>query len=164
MRKTIQLGKIDYNRCGRRDCMVTVDIELKDTDKGPVFSVCADIWNPKMTSIYCSGQCLDTIKNFLDSRYDADSIMSVFPKYDLFLDIYDLWSKYHLNDMRAGDREQEAEVRRFLNDEHYDYDYDLVCEHLKDFNLYVHNGYRYGSSWCYEEIPQKDLNKIRTLL
>ena len=67
MRKVFNFGKIDYNHSGRKNCMVEVEMELRDREGEYEFSVCGDIWNPRHTSAYCGGQCLDTIWILLGS-------------------------------------------------------------------------------------------------
>lgn len=59
----------------------TLDIELKETEKGAVFTVHGEIKK------LCWGQCVEKI---------AD----LYPRPEV-LEILDLWEKYHLNDMHA---------------------------------------------------------------
>ena len=59
----------------------TLDIELKETEKGAVFTVHGEIKK------LCWGQCVEKI---------AD----LYPRPEV-LEILDLWGKYHLNDMHA---------------------------------------------------------------
>ena len=88
MKKVISFGKIDYNGSGYKNCKVTVSVELKDEAKGKVLSICGDIWNPRETYVYSSGQNLDTISEYI--------------KTSKFKKIYEIWKQYHLNDMHAG--------------------------------------------------------------
>lgn len=86
MKKTISFGKVDYLNHGRRDCEVTVDIELRTRDDGrPELSICGNIWNARHSDIYTGGQNLDTIAEYI--------------KTTLFREIYRLWRLYHLNGM-----------------------------------------------------------------
>lgn len=107
MKKTIDFGKIDYEGRGRENCPVTVEIELRKRggektftinpatkeriytgSETPIYyelSICGNIWNPRKTDIYCGGQCLDTIAEYI--------------KTPLFQEIYKYWKLYHLNGM-----------------------------------------------------------------
>lgn len=153
MRKKFNFGKIAY--CGTRKINpVEVEIELKDTKDGPEFTASGVIYNQRKTDCYCAGQCLDEIYMF--KKCDP-----------VFNEIYRLWKRWHLNNMRPGNAEQEAAVREWEAAGNK-YDYDKVCEYLKSINLYedIYQGkpYKYGHGWCYEEIPANDLEIIKNLL
>lgn len=150
MRKTFELGKVDYLNHNRKDCAVEVEIELREKDNKVVFSSYGRVWNARHTDIYCGGQCLDEIKGLL-------------PDNETFNKIYRLWKLYHLNDMHSGTPSQEKAIREWESCGN-DYDYNKACEYLKSINLYEDNGYRYGSGWLYEPIPEDDLNLIKELL
>ena len=151
MRKKINLGKIAYSG-NRKINPVTIEIELKETDKGYRFTASGEVWNQTKTDCYCAGQCLDTIAKRLRT-----------PE---FMEIYRLWKLYHLNDMHAGTREQEAAIDAWKAEGNR-YDYTAACEHLKSVGLYEveHEGkpYKYGHGWLYWEIPAEDLEKIKAL-
>ena len=150
LKKTIDFGKIAFY--GKRKVnRVTVEVELRDGGKGPVFSACGNVWNAVGSDIVCGGQCLDEIAKFV--RGPA------------FRKVFGWWKKYHCNDMHAGTPEQEkylAEHRAGRRD------YDGDCECLKEAGLYeVELGgkpYRYGEAWLYEPIPEEDLAEIRKFL
>lgn len=104
------------------------------------------------------GQCLDTINKYIDD-----------PE---FKTIYHLWQLYHLNDFHAGTPEQEQALKNavsqgILNSSDEDY-YKQCCKYLKKLDLYEvdydNKPYRYGTAWLYREIPQSDLNLIKSLL
>lgn len=151
MEKRIYFGKVDYNHIGRKINPVYVTIKLNDTCNGPVFTASGEIYNQSKTDCHCCGQCLDTIARHLKGN-------------QVFMMIYDLWKKYHLNDMHAGTPEQESFVDNWKRNGGKQ-DYYSVCTALKDAGLYEveHNGkpYRYGSSWLYQEIPVEDINAIK---
>lgn len=180
-RKTIKFGKIDYLGHGRKNCPVEVEIELRKRggeetfrfvngqreytgEKTPEYyelAICGDIWNHVHTDIYCGGQCLDTIAEYVHS--------------DLFKEIYELWKRYHLNGMRAGTPEQEEEKIKWLADGHR-YDYTEICEHLKEVGLYevmftgktssrTYNNepYRYGSGWVVEDLPEEVIARVKEI-
>lgn len=129
MKKIISFGKIDYNGSGRKNCEVTLEIELKKKIKSDVLSIRGNIWNPKKTDIYQGGQCLDTIKKHMARN-------------PLFMKIYDIWKKWHLNDMHAG-----CEHQRNLGWEDDEYDKHLTepCPEC---------GYKFGTAWNFVELPK----------
>lgn len=181
MKKTIEFGKIDFNGNGRKNCLVTVDVELRKQGgqetftvdskgaktytgkKTPLFyefSVCGSIWNPSKTDTYCSGQCLDEIAKYI--------------KNPLFIEIYGLWKKYHLNGLHAGTPEQEEAIKKMGSRQ---YNYKTVCEYLKNIDLYevMYTGlsvgriyenelYKYGTAWLVQEIPESDLLRIKEII
>ena len=149
MQKRFTFEKIAYSSL-RKANAVDVDVELKETDKGYVFTASGHIWNSRHTDLYCSGQCLDEINKYLTNQ--------------TFKKIYEYWKKYHLNDMHAGTEKQELEVNNYFMKNNKKYDFDEACEYLKSINLYEDNGYRYGSSWLYREISEDDLKDIKHLL
>lgn len=146
-KRKLYLGKISLG--GKRKIYpVEVEIELKDTNKGPAFSASGVVWNSRKTDCYCAGQIFDSVKPYLKTR--------------LFNEVYDLWNKYHLNDMHAGTARQEVLVREYLKT--HENDYNKVCEYLKENNLYEDEGCKYGAAWYYHEIPAEDLERIKKLL
>lgn len=154
MKKIISFGKVDYNHNGRRDCEVTIEMELRETPKGMEFSASGNIWNPRHTDIYSGGQNLDTIAHYIHSP--------------LFKEIYRLWKLYHLNGMHAGTAEQEQALKEYHTRTHTNYDYTSDCEYLKSLNLYEveHEGkpYKYGHAWLYWGIPEGDMNSIKAIM
>ena len=147
LKSTINFGKIAY--CGKRKVnLVEVEIELENYPTKPVFTASVIIWNQSKTDATRAGQCLDALVSYLKDN-------------ELFMKIYRLWKLYHLNDMKAGTPKQEAAVEEYLKN-HY-YDYDEVCAYLESINLLKDNGYKYGSAWLYEPIPENDLKEIRKL-
>jgi len=152
MRKKFDFGKIDYTGTGRKAYAVEIEVELKeDHFERPVFSVCGSIWNTKHTDIVCGGQCLDEIANYVHT-----------PEFVFW---YDMWKKYHLNDMHPGTPEQEKALDEWMGDKR---DFKYACKYLESIGLYEveyhgleYNGmYRYGSAWLYQPIEQDDLDRI----
>ena len=137
MKKVFVFHRNDSEK-GRR---VRIEVEL--TNENNFRACCAG------PAIYW-GQCLDRAQKELNIK---NPVMT---------EIVRLWKLYHLNDMKAGDKEQEKAIKEYTKNNSYDYE--KVCEYLESKNLLVHNGYRYGSAWLKEEIPQKDIEKIKELL
>lgn len=154
MNKIISLGKVDYLNIGKKSCEVTIEIELREKEKGQeVLSISGNIWNNIKTDIYSGGQNLETIKAFR-GQLDRDK---------LFDKIYRLWKLYHLNDMHTGTKKQEqALAKAKLNN--WANNYDKCCNYLESIGLLVDNGYKFGTSWLYEAIPEQDLKEIRNII
>lgn len=157
MKKVFTFNKIDYRGSGRKRNAVEVEINLRDTSLGETeFTACGYIWNSTHTDILAGGQILDELKQYINDS--------------TFLEIYDLWKRYHLNTMHAGTKAQEAALRQYHIDNGLPediFDYVTDCEYLKSINLYedVYNNkpYIYGSGWITERIPEDDLNIIKKL-
>ena len=149
MEKTFDFGKIDYYGKGRKINRVTVKVCLEEKGVKDVFTASGMILNSKETDCICGGQCLDEI-----AKYVKDPV---------FLEIYDLWKKYHLNDMHAGTPKQEAALAAHFPKGKY-IDYMDKVKYLESIGLYEDDGYRYGSSWLYERIPDDALNRIKKLI
>ena len=132
------------------------EFRRNDSEKGRRLRVEVELTNENNFRACCAGpaiywgQCLDKAQKELNI------------KNPVMVEIVRLWKLYHLNDMKAGDKEQEKAVKEYTKNNSYDYE--KVCEYLESKNLLVHNNYKYGSAWLKEEIPQKDIEKIKELL
>ena len=99
-KKTFTFGKIDYNGTGRKAYAVELEVSLKINREGlPVFTASGDVWNTMRTDIVQGGQCIDSIWN----EYHSQLKNRV-----LYMQIMELWTKWHLNDMNAGCKHQRA--------------------------------------------------------
>jgi hypothetical protein len=74
-----------------------------------------------------------------------------------------IWDRWHLNDMNAGNAQQQQAIRDWeasddYNSRYYDLGFDswysMACAYLKSIDLLVSNGYRYGTAWVYEDLPE----------
>ena len=63
--------------------------------------------------------------------------------------------------MRSGTPRQEEFVRNTR--EQHGYEYKEVCRLLEEANLFVDNGYQYGTAYLTEEVPQEVLEYLFTL-
>ena len=68
------------------------------------------------------------------------------------------WSRWHLNDMRAGSPRQEEFLRKNGHG-----GYDAAIASLTVAGLQPDDGYRYGSAWLNEEVPEEVLAELRNL-
>ena len=162
MKRTFELGKIDFHHSGRKNCSTSVEIELRTTRLGELeFSACGDIWNTRHTNLISAGQNLDTIAEYV--------------KTPLFKEIYDLWKHWHLNTMHAGTEKQEEALDAWHEKQKAEkpdaiilYDYRRDCEYLESIGLLFDevNGkpYKYGCGWLTRIIPEEVLKRINHLL
>lgn len=158
--KTFEFAKIAwYGRNKINKPTITLKLSYKDGDQSkPVLSICGYIWNSKQTDIVCGGQCLDEMAKYKSLSND-----------ETFKKLYYLWKNYHLNDIHSGTVKQEKAVKDLYNtnknkQSHSYMEYEQICDYLKSLNLYIDDGYVYGSSWLYYAIPEDDLNMIKSLL
>lgn len=159
--QTLNFGKIAYSSKNIAN-KVEISLELKTIDNAidyetlnpvknvPVLSISGGIWNSRQSDYETCGQCLDTIQKYL-------------PKNGKIAKIVELWKGYHLNDMKAGTKKQ-TQYLNGLESEGWKYSYSGACYKLKAANLYMDNGYKYGSKWLYKPIPKNVLAEIKELL
>lgn len=96
MKKNFDFGKIDFEKKGAKRNRATVTIELKEKENGQkVFTASGSIWDARDYDTIAGGQCLDDMRPYLKNNI-------------LFLKIFKLWQKYHLNDMRPYCEHQKA--------------------------------------------------------
>lgn len=160
MKKTFSFGKIDYYGTGRKINLVEIEINLKDTESGPVFTASGKVWNFPHTDIVAGGQCLDDLAKFPKMKNNKT-----------FKKILQMWEKHHLNDMHAGTQEQEKALKEATQKgvlkSYGANNYEESCNYLKSIGLYevMHQGkpYKYGHGWIYYPIPAEDLAIIKKL-
>ncbi|RYD61954.1 MAG: hypothetical protein EOP83_15845 [Verrucomicrobiaceae bacterium] len=148
MRRTIDLGKIAYNRTGRKANRVTIEVEL---NVGRL-SICGNIWNQRETDCVSCGQ-------------NIDEIGRLFPNNQMVQRIVAIWDQYHLNDMQAGSPAQRAHLNGLGEQRPTGYNEtlaELTRVGLQPDASYLYNGkpYAYGSAWLREEIPEEIIAEI----
>lgn len=148
MKTKIELPKIDYNNTGRKTNNVTIDVELKQTPDGKVFSMSAGVWNSKRTDYICCGQM-------------CDELPELYPNNKLVKRLVEIWAKYHLNDLNAGTERQEQALYNAGKDKA---DYAEQCEYLKTIRLYYDGEYKYGSAWLFRPIPEQIIEEIEQII
>ena len=97
-----------------------------------------------------------------DSRYDhptppEDITFAPGWDRDKWLDLLDVWRRWHLNDMRAGNPAQEAYLRSNpvkgkLPSDHYNEALNVLT--AAGLNPDPETGYRYGTAWLKEDVPE----------
>lgn len=79
--------------------------------------------------------------------------------HDRVAEFREVWNRWHLNDIRAGTPKQEEYIRKNITK----YEYGAVCRSLKDAGILEDNGYKYGSSWLKEEVPEDVIEWLMAL-
>lgn len=82
--------------------------------------------------------------------------------------LFNLWNRWHLNDMQAGTPKQMEALRDAFGSQSYSHDQALEVldnEGILVDRDYLHNGkpYRYGSAWLHEDVPEHVLQWLRNL-
>ena len=148
MKTKIELPKIDYNGTGRKVNAVTIDVELKETEKGKVFTMSAGVWNSKRTDYICCGQM-------------CDELPLLYPNNKLVKRLVQIWEKYHLNNLNAGTERQEKAIYNAGKEKA---GYTEQGEYLKSIGLYFDGDYEYGSKWIFRPIPENIIEEIEQII
>lgn len=127
----LDFRKHAFGASRRRLNAVEVEIRLKE---GNCLSIVGHVWNAKHTDIIMGGQCQDSIRHIIGEK------------------LYNIWEDWHLNDFHPGTEKQESYLAKHNNGKIPEYK--KACKILKAANLYVDEGYAYGSSWLKRELPQ----------
>lgn len=159
-RKVITFGKIDYYGNGRKINEVEIELTLRESEderRNIEFSACGGVWNSKKTDYVCCGQMID----------NPNVVKQVKVKRELYLEIMNLWRKYHLNCGRCGTPRQEEELtKRFGRWNAVDYKemraYVESIGMLKD--TYEGVEYTFGENFVPWRIPEADLTRIREII
>ena len=77
--------------------------------------------------------------------------------------LYWIWKRWHLNCMRAGTSVQEALLRRAKDNDVDVSTYEKACDYLHSLDVLVDGGYKYGSAWLKEELPQHVIDYLIAL-
>jgi len=97
-KKTIHLGKVDYNHNGRKNCAVDVEIEIRimeNKNSQKELSMTGNVWNPLHSDIYSGGQNGDTLAELFKGNAKVQRMIEI-------------WDRWHLNGMKATCEHQRA--------------------------------------------------------
>lgn len=79
---------------------------------------------------------------------------------EMWLDLLDVWARWHLNALRGGDKHRESAKRALgITNETYT----NICVELAKINLYDSDGYKYGTAWKREDVPNDVLQFLLSL-
>lgn len=150
MHKKIALGRFysDYYNY-KISQLVEVEIELRDRDgEGKVeLSIVGWFWNNKHTKKVIYGQICDTLKDCIQhGKYRQLN----YP-WETIAKLLEVWDRWHLNSLRAG-----CEHQRRLGWDSLPHEETIgkacpVC------------GYKYGSAWLHEPLPEDVIDFIKSL-
>lgn len=150
--KTLALGKVAYSNPRRKANAVELELRLewKSADDmartvnllpAPAhwaLSICGSIWNATHTDCVSCGQNIDKIAKLINTPRTRR--------------IKAIWERWHLNDTQAGTRKQTEAVNAWRAAGNH-CDYNLALAHLESLGLAVDRGYKYGSAWLREPLP-----------
>jgi hypothetical protein len=132
------------------DFSCTLDIEINDKDSFKSLSIRGTYFTGK--------KLLKSEKNLLGWGQIHDEVKEIIPAR-----LYEIWKRWHLNDMRAGTFVQEEILRQAKVSGIEFNDYDDACNYLERFDALVDKCYKYGSKWLKEELPQEVIDYIYCL-
>ena len=66
--------------------------------------------------------------------------------------------------MHAGTEAQDYYLNGYFAATGEKWEYNRVVEILKAADLYIDNGYRYGSAWLYRPLPENVLTRINEII
>lgn len=113
--------------------------------------------------VFSASGCISDDKDDISAGQNLVDIKNILKDNHTFNIIFDMWEKYHLNDMNAGTCQQNKIVDEYFKNCNKQFDYTEACKVLEDNNLLIDNGYSYGSKWLVNEIPSKDIELIKSL-
>ena len=149
--KTVVIGRVNgvhYGYKHGQSLEVTVEVELRQEQKGLELSICGNVWNKRKTDVLCCGQNNDTLLEHLN-KHEFKTLNESFVT---LRKLFAVWERWHLNGTRAGCEHQ----RKLLRDKtkHPDHDYTKLIE-FAEFKKCPECGYSYGSQWLHEELPEE---------
>ena len=125
----------------------TLDIEIKDKNSFKSLSIVGTYFTGK--------KLLKSENNLLGFGQIHNEVQEIIPAR-----LYEIWKRWHLNDMRAGTFVQEEILRQAKAAGVEINDYDEACNYLQRFDALVDDGYKYGSKWLKEKLPQELIDYV----
>lgn len=132
---------------------LTVSVRIEQTEKGPAIGISGGAH-----AIGLAGQIVEHLRQMKFSEFRDGWTAE---KLETLLDV---WEKYHNNDLRAGTPAQMAIVRPFIKAHEWPMNsYVYQCAELARHGLLEDGGYRYGTSWLYEPVPDSVIEFLNSL-
>lgn len=94
-------------------------------------------------------------------QHDTRGEMEEYVDKQAYERLHMIWDKWHLNGMKAGTPKQEAFVEEWRKTN--EYDYTNASKALEEAGLLVDDGYKYGSSWLREDLPEEIIQEVEQL-
>lgn len=125
-----------------------IEVTLETTTSGHLrLSMVGLLWEPGHKPDAWGGQC-------------HREIAALWADMPLVVRMTEVWARWHLNDMRAGTPKQEAAITEHYGRPRVGYEFGQACQHLRRLGLYEDDGYKYGSAWLYEPLPQEIVDEV----
>ena len=109
-------------------------------------------------TVYHGKKLLKSEKNLISAGQCLEKSAELIPQ-----KLANIWKRWHLNDLRAGTPAQEKALEPVKDTFSRSNWYDEACRYLASINLYDDNGYRYGSAWLREELPEDVVEYVQNL-
>lgn len=146
----IMLKNIEFYTANREK--VKIIVELRNDDHGHrELSIVGEITNERRY-----GQCYQAIRELVEQHGSGSR------NKDQILKLLDIWERWHLNDMRAGTPRQTEIIRPWLK-RNPNKDYTEQCDYLFSHGMLIDDGYKYGTAWLYEPLPDDVITFISGL-
>ena len=162
MKKLIDVGRVAGEEFWfEKTLKVTLEIELRKEEKGQVLSICGNVWNLRLTDILAGGQINNELRRWLNK----DKLILSISK-DKLSRILDIWDRWHLNNLNTGCEHQKKlmnEIRKEKGEDFfYASNYDSILK-IPAFNKCPECGYKYGSAWMFEPLPNEVIEFVEGL-
>ncbi|VVB60569.1 Uncharacterised protein [uncultured archaeon] len=167
MKKKLKIGRVKTDQY-KRSLLITCEVEIREKeDNKKELSICGNVWNTKHTDIETGGQISDTI-----AAYIAEGRFIPIMPIDTVKKILEIWDRWHLNALRAGCEHQRAEHWEAIK---LDDSKPLTMDNMAVWKRPGENpkglltkpcpvcGYKYGTSWLYEPLPEEVISFINSL-
>ena len=133
------------------DFSCTLNIEIEDKNSFKCLSICGSYFTGK--------KLLKSDKNLIGWGQIHDEVKEIIPAR-----LYEIWKRWHLNDMRAGTFVQEEILRQAkVSGVEFNDFYTDACNYLQRFDALIDEGYTYGTAWLKEELPQEVIDYLSCL-
>lgn len=166
--RVFKVGTVASGNGGYLPVWITVEFgpdRLNPGKPGPVLSITGAIGRQSFGQIDMS----------FEGKY-AYRIAHFTPAWDhaRFSTLRRVWSRWHLNGMRAGTPDQTDAIRTFLKGTQYpEGDYTHQCAYLASLDLLIdaydygdgsgYWPYKYGSAWLFALVPQAAIDFLRAI-
>lgn len=130
---------------------VKINVELRNDEHGRrELSIVGEI------NTHTFGQCDASIRELVEQHGSGHRDKGE------ILKLLDIWDRWHLNTMRAGTPRQQEILRPWLK-RTPNKDYTEQCDYLFSHGLLIDDGYKYGTAWLYEPLPDDVITFISGL-
>lgn len=158
---TILIGKYAPGASRLANCPVELTVEISNQNgKGDELSIQANVWMVSRRDIYAGGQLRENVRDYLTKPLIGEEKLAR---------ILEIWDRWHLNGLQAGCEHQRARgwgkteltlpsSEKKLSGWVYPTEHPegVLCKPCPVC------GYKYGSAWLREELPQEIIDEIKS--